>query len=54
MNLTKLFNFKYFKQNLKKSKGIVALLLIVVPIFTTLLTVLVLNSGRGIHTPSKE
>lgn len=54
MNLTKLFNFKYFKQNLKKSKGIVALLLIVVPIFTTLFTVLVLNSGTGIHTPSKS
>lgn len=54
MNLTKLFNFKYFKENLKKSKGIVALLLIVVPIFTTLFTVLVLNGGDGIHLPSKE
>lgn len=43
MNLTKLFNFKYFKENVKKSKGIIALLLIIIPIFTTLFTVLVLN-----------
>lgn len=54
MNLTKLFNFKYFKENLKKSKGIVALLLIIVPIFTTLCTVLIVNSGNEIHIPSKE
>lgn len=53
MNLTKLFNFKYFKENLKKSKGIVALLLIIVPIFTTLFTVLVLNGESNINTPSK-
>lgn len=53
MNLTKLFNFKYFKENLKKSKGIVALLLILVPIFTTLFTVLVVNNGNEIHIPSK-
>lgn len=54
MNLTKLFNFKYFMQNLKKSKGLVALLIIVVPIFTTLCTVLVVNTGTEIHVPSKE
>ncbi len=53
MNLTKLFNFKYFKENLKKSKGLVALLLIVVPIFTTLFTVLILNNGNQINIPSK-
>lgn len=54
MNLTKLFNFKYFMQNLKKSKGLVALLIIVVPIFTTLATVLIVNNGNEIHIPSKE
>lgn len=52
MNLTKLFNFKYFKENLKKSKGLVALLLIIVPIFTTLFTVLVVDAADEINVPS--
>lgn len=54
MNLTKLFNFKYFKENLKKSKGLVALLLVVVPIFTTLFTVLVLNGTNEVNFPEME
>ena len=36
MNLTKLFNYKYFKENLKKSKGIILLLLVFLPMFTVL------------------
>lgn len=36
MNLTKSFNFKYLKENLKKSKGILLLICMVVPVFTAL------------------
>ena len=36
MNLTKLFNYKYFKENLKKSKGIILLLVVFLPMFTVL------------------
>ncbi len=36
MNLTKLFSWKYLKENLKKSKGILLLICILVPVFTTL------------------
>ena len=36
MNLTKLFNFKYFKENVKKSKGIILLMLVFIPMFTVL------------------
>lgn len=36
MNLTKLFNFKYLKENLRKSRGILFLICILVPVFTTL------------------
>ncbi len=53
MNLTKLFNFKYFKENLKKSKGVVALLLTIIPIFTLLFVVLALNSDEYISVPEK-
>lgn len=36
MNLTKWFNLPYAKQNIKKSKGVLALFLGIVPIFTAL------------------
>lgn len=36
MNLTKLFNIKYFMQNVKKSKMAIVLFLAIVPIFTAL------------------
>lgn len=39
MNLTKLFNFKYLKQNLKKSKGILTLIALVIPIITALVLI---------------
>ncbi len=52
MNLIKSFNFKFLKENMKKSKGAIALLLLVVPIFTLLVTVLVLNN-YNVNVPSK-
>ena len=52
MNLIKSFNFKFFKENVKKSKGAIALLVLVVPIYITLITVLWLNESR-INIPSK-
>lgn len=36
MSLTKLFNLKYFKENLKKSKSVLFLLFVIVPMFTVL------------------
>lgn len=36
MSLTKLFNFKYFKENVKKSRSIILLMLIILPMFTVL------------------
>lgn len=39
MNLTKLFNFQYLKQNLKKSKGILTLISLVVPVITALVLI---------------
>ncbi len=36
MNLTKYFNKNYLKENIKKSRGLIALLIIVVPLITTL------------------
>ena len=40
MSSTKLFNFKFLKENLKKSKGLLILISIIVPLFTTLSMVL--------------
>ena len=37
MSLTKLFNLKYFIQNVKKSKALILLLLIAVPMFTSIM-----------------
>lgn len=37
MNLNKLFNYKYFLQNVKKSKMVFALFFIVLPVFTSLM-----------------
>lgn len=39
MNLTKWFNGKYLLQNLKKSKGILTLLVLIIPIITTLIII---------------
>lgn len=40
MHLTKLFNFKYLIENMKKSKRAIFLFLLIVPIFTTLMLIL--------------
>ncbi len=37
MNSTKLFNKDYFIQNLKKSKGLIIFMTILIPIFTTIM-----------------
>ncbi len=39
MHLTKLFNFKYLMQNLKKSKGLIILLTLLVPMFTSIMLI---------------
>lgn len=39
MNLTKLFNGKYLKQNLKKSRGLLTLLVLIIPVLTTLVII---------------
>lgn len=44
MNLIKLFNFKYLKQNLKKSKGLLTLMILVIPVLTTLMLISLNNS----------
>lgn len=49
MNLARLFNFKYFMQNIKKSKMAIILFLSVVPIFTSLL---IITSASNSYVPS--
>ena len=44
MNLIKLFNFKYLKQNLKKSRGLLTLMILVIPVLTTLMLISLNNS----------
>lgn len=44
MNLTKLFNYKYLMQNIKKSKMAITLFLLVVPIFTSLFIITAFDS----------
>ena len=39
MNLGKLFNFKYLKQNIKKSKGLITFLILIIPIITSLILI---------------
>ncbi len=47
MHLTKLFNFKYLMENIKKSKRAIFLFLLIVPIFTTLMLIL---SGETVYS----
>lgn len=54
MNLTKLFNFKYLKENFKKSKGLICLIILIVPVLTLLLTSLSLNNENYINVVYKE
>ena len=43
MNSTKLFSFNYLKENLKKSRGLLSIISILVPLFTILIVVLYIN-----------
>lgn len=45
MNLTKYFNFNYLKENIKKSKSIITLLVVAVPLFTILSLVFIFNKS---------
>lgn len=54
MNLIKSFNFKFFKENVKKSKGAIALLVLIVPIFTLLSNVLLFDDSYVNFTSIEE
>lgn len=49
MNLTKLFNLKYFLQNIKKSKMAIVLFTTLVPLFTSLY--LIMSADGAYYTP---
>ncbi len=53
MNLIKLFNPAYLKENIKKSRGFIILFLILVPLFTALVTILELNNTRIVNVADK-
>lgn len=48
MSLTKLFNYRYFIENLKKSKSIVGLFLLILPLFTVL--ILIDQGNKEVYT----
>lgn len=52
MNLTNLFNFNYFKQNIKKSKAFLAFFIGIIPIMNVL--ILILSSKNEAFIPSLE
>lgn len=55
MNLIKSFNWSYLKENIKKSRGIIILLVLIVPLFTTLNTILNVNGTEECtNIPDKE
>ena len=55
MSLIKSFNISYFKENLKKSIGIILLLIILVPLFTALYTIVNVNGTESsINVPEKD
>ncbi len=53
MNLTKLFNYAYLKQNLKKSKNILALFIGIVPIFNIITMIMQIDTNES-TIPSLE
>lgn len=53
MNLIKSFNFKFLKENIKKSTGLVILLSLVVPVFTLLVIILGINNTENIVVTNK-
>lgn len=55
MSLIKSFNISYLKENIKKSRGIIILLIILIPLFTTLNTIININGTEEyIYIPEKE
>lgn len=52
MNLKKLFNYNYFKQNLKKSKSMLAFFIGIIPIFYVFMIILI--SKDSVFIPSLE
>lgn len=55
MSLIKSFNTSYLKENLKKSKGIITLLIILVPLFTIINTIVNVNGTEEyVNIPDKE
>lgn len=54
MNSTKLFNFKYLKQNLKKSKGLLTILVLIIPVLTTLMLISVNSSEYDVVVETEE
>ena len=47
MNLMKNFNLNYLIQNIKKSKNILAILTILIPILNTIILIMMLTSNRN-------
>lgn len=54
MSSVKLFNFKYLMQNIKKSKGLIMLLTIVVPVITALILILYNSNSYATATTEGE
>lgn len=55
MSLIKSFNWSYLKENIKKSRGIIIVLVLLVPLFTTLYTVFNINGTEEYFSiPEKE
>ena len=46
MNLMKNFNLNYLIQNIKKSKNVLAILTILIPILNTIILIMILTSNR--------
>ena len=47
MNLMKLFNINYFKQNLKKSKVVLSIFIGLIPILNTIILLMMITSNRN-------
>lgn len=53
MNLIKLFNPAYLKENIKKSRGFIILFLILVPLFTALITIFEINNPERLNVANE-
>ena len=47
MNLMKLFNINYFKQNLKKSKVVLSIFIGLIPILNTIILLMMITTNRN-------